>query len=122
MRRILLVFLVLLVGVLTLAIVVPAFAAPGGGADVTTKCFDWTDAADVEGYECDRTVTTPSNNDNINDSKHFTPDEQGYEAGGTVDQGAQHNLGGHCDDLIVDSCNTTYTPSGNSNGTFHRRT
>jgi len=100
-----------------------ALAAPGGGADVTTRCFDTTTAADVDGTECQRVVTTPSNNNNINGSSHVTPDVEG-EGGdvGTLYQGAQHNLGGHCDEPIDASCNTTYTPSGNAHGTFHTRT
>ena len=102
-----------------LVMVVPAFAAPGGGATVTPHCFDWKDAAGVEGTECDRKVDTPSNNNNVNYSQLFTPDVQGE--GGTVDQGAQHNLGEACTNPAYDSCNTTYTPSGNASRTLHSR-
>ena len=109
MRRIILLFM----AAATMA-TVPSLAS-ADPADVSGFCERGTDAAGVLGTECSHVVVTPS--DNVNVTAKFRPDVQGD--GGTVQQGAQHDLRALCDSPHYFSCNQTWTPAGNANGTFH---
>ncbi len=112
MRRIVLVLaLALVMAAMVLAIAPMALAA----AHDTGDCYPHVDAAGIQGTECAKPVTTPSGNTNY--SVHFKPDAG--PGGGTVQQGAQHNLNRACNDPSYSACNFTYTPSGNANGTVH---
>jgi hypothetical protein len=113
MRRVLLVLAVALVmAAMVLTIAPVALAA----AQITRDCDPWLNSAGVQGTECGNRVDTPSGK--TNGSAHFTPDER--PGGGTVQQGAQHNLNNACGpDSGYSACNFTYTPSGNANGTVH---
>jgi hypothetical protein len=111
MRRILmLVAIAVLMVAMMVAMAAPAFTR----ATNTNQCLGGTSLAEVPGEECDHTTTSSSGN--VSTSLHFTPTVKGE--GGTVEQGAEHNLNGGCDNPTLAECNTTFTPSGTANGHF----